>query len=141
MGSNAKDPASLLLVYIAALAAGVVLVFVKIAYSFFPLFNVLDAIVFGGIGVFFGGWRRGMWWLKGFLLAAPCLVVSWRSLMDLSPTEVEAGAALGWTVSAVLVPAAAIIGAWLGTRWVYARRRTHAERERGAGVGDRTPTS
>lgn len=141
MGSNDRSLVLLLLAYLAALGAGVVLVFVKIAYSFFPLFNVLDAIVFGTVGILFGTWRKGMWWLKGFLLAAPCLVVSWRSLLDLSPTEVQAGAALGWAVSAVLVPAAAIIGAWLGARWAYAHRRAQPAGAGDAGVEDRMPPS
>jgi hypothetical protein len=104
------------LAYLAALGAGVGLALVKVLYSFFPLFNVTDAVVFGGVGMLLGRGGRGIWWLRAVLLPIPGLVLSVLFSARLGLSQLRAGIGVGWLVSAAVVPAAAIAGAYLGAR-------------------------
>jgi hypothetical protein len=112
--SRSRAGAQAVPAYLAALAAGVVLAVVKLVYSFLPLFNVLDVVAFGGVGMLLGRWRRGTWWLRGILLAIPALVLSLLFCARLGSYQLRAGIGVGWAVSAVVVPLAALVGAYLG---------------------------
>ena len=99
-----------------SLAVGLLLVPLKLIYSFFPLFNLVDIAVFGLIGRYFGKRWPTEWWTTALLLSLPSLgFVAWV-LRNLSVSDLLAGVGTGWAVSALLVPVAAIGGAYIGRR-------------------------
>jgi hypothetical protein len=102
--------------YLLALGTGIVLASVKAVYSLLPLFNVLDVIVFGGVGVLFGRWRRGAWWLRCVFLGVPAVALSLLFCARLGPSQLKLGVGVGWAVSAILVPVAVLAGAYVGFR-------------------------
>jgi hypothetical protein len=99
-----------------SLAVGVLLVPLKFIYSFFPLFNLVDIALFGLVGRYFGKRWPTAWWTTALLLSLPSLgLVAWI-LRNLSVSDLLAGVGTGWAASGLLVPVAAIGGAYVGQR-------------------------
>ena len=112
-----------------SLAVGLLLVPLKFIYSWFPLFNLVDIAVFGLIGRYFGKRWPTAWWTTALLLSLPSLgLVAWI-LRNLSVSNLLAGVGTGWAVSALLVPVAAVGGAYIG------RRRARLDAAAGSATG------
>ncbi len=102
--------------YAIAFGVGLLLVPLKLIYSFFPLFNLVDIAVFGLTGRYFGKRWPAAWWITALLLSLPALSLVALILQNLSLAELLAGVGTGWAVSALLVPGAALGGAYIGRR-------------------------
>jgi hypothetical protein len=112
--------------YSSALGIGAFLAPVKVLYSFLPGFNILDVLVFGGAAALLGRLTPGRWWVGPILLVAPSIVVIAAILRRLGTEDLRAGIGTGWLLSFVLVPGAAITGAYMRRRAIL-RRATEGE--------------
>ena len=99
-----------------ALGTGVLLAPIKLIYSFFPLFNLIDLAVFGLTGRYFGKRWPTAWWSTSLLLSLPALALVGAILRNLGRAELLAGVGTGWAISVLLVPGAALGGAYVGRR-------------------------
>lgn len=95
---------------------GVVLAFVKLVYSFFPLFNVIDLLVFG-VGAFLLVRRFAVsFFVAALILSLPATAMSLYFVSGLGMERISSGVGTGWLVSAIAIPISALIGSWFGAR-------------------------
>ena len=106
-----------------AFLIGIGLAFAKLVLGFFPLFNIDDIIVFGGAAYLFTQRKPGPWWGIALLLVIPSLILVARFLANLGTSSLQEGIGVGWFLSAVLIPTAALLGAYVG------RRRSNAVKQ------------
>lgn len=99
-----------------ALSVGLLLVPLKMIYSFLPLFNLVDIAVFGLTGRYFGKRWPAAWWVTALLLSLPALGLVTLILQNLRVSDLLAGVGTGWAVSALLIPVVAVGGAYIGRR-------------------------
>jgi len=99
-----------------AFLIGIGLAFAKLVLGFFPLFNIDDIIVFGGAAYLFTQRKPGPWWGIALLLVIPSLILIARFLANLGMSSLQEGIGVGWFLSAVLIPSAALLGAYFGRR-------------------------
>ena len=93
------------------LGLGLLLAPFKLLYSFFPLFNVLDLIVFAIAGLAVG--RRGAHWaLAALLVSVPSMALASYFLVRLGPDQLRHGIGVGWLISLAAMPAAALVGSY-----------------------------
>lgn len=102
--------------YVIAFVVGLLLVPLKFIYSFFPLFNLIDIVVFGLVGLRFGKRWATAWWITALLLSLPALGLVALILRNLSIADLTAGVGTGWALSVLLLPGAALGGAYMGRR-------------------------
>jgi predicted membrane channel-forming protein YqfA (hemolysin III family) len=82
---------------------------IKLFYSFFPLFNVLDVLVFSLLG-----WLSRSPTCTGVAgLSLPPLLLLAYSRSGLGWISLQQGIGMGWVLSALLVPLAAGVGLYL----------------------------
>lgn len=86
---------------------------VKLVYSFFPLFNVLDVLVFSLLGWVLGRLARPPMLIGVAVLSLPTLLLIAYFLSGLGWTSLQQGIGTGWVLSALLVPLAAGVGLFL----------------------------
>lgn len=106
----------------------------KLFYSFFPLFVVLDVLVFSLLGRLLGRLTRSPIWIGVAGLSLPPLLLIAYFLSRLGWTSLQQGIGMGWILSALLVPLAAGVGLYLSRGTVRVRttgRRGRCTRTRG----------
>lgn len=104
-----------------ALIIGLLLVPVRLVVSFFPLFNVAEVILFGGVCLLLARVFKAKTWVWGLLVAGPTCVLVVRILNRLGFESLSHGIGTGHALSLVLIPLAACLGAIWGVR--LARKR------------------
>lgn len=113
------------LLWVLAFVIGLFLVPVHRVTFFFPLMNVTEVILFGGVCLLFA-WRfRSKSWVWALLVAAPVWLDVLRMVRRLGFERMSHGIGTGHALSLVLIPLAACLGALLGRR--LARRRSLGE--------------
>jgi hypothetical protein len=104
-------------------AVGIAAAFLRMVYIFFPMFNLLDLVVFGVAGYGVGRTRPKRRWLSFALIILPALAFIGFVLVNLGPQKVAEGVGIGHAYAAVLIPAATGIGLLVsgrgngGLRW------------------------
>lgn len=101
--------------HLAAIGLGLVAAPLKVIYSFFPLFNLVDVGSFLAIGFLFGRWSGRNRWTWAVALALPTVLISGYFAVRVGASLLE-GVGLGWALSVVLVPASAVAGLYTGVR-------------------------
>lgn len=101
--------------YLVAISLGLVAVPLKLIYSFFPLFNLVDVGLFLGIGLIFGRWSGRNRWTLAVALALPTVLISGYFAVRVGASLLE-GVGLGWALSVILVPSSAVGGLYAGVR-------------------------
>lgn len=89
----------------------------KLLYSFFPLFNLWDVLLFALLGWSLG--RRSEspgWLLVGLALGLPAALLSAYFVAQLGFPNLWQGIGTGWLLSVLLIPLAAAAGTILGRR-------------------------
>ena len=109
-----------------ALLVGLAVAASKIVYSFFPLFNLTDVIVFGAIGAVLGYVARSSSLLTSLGLALPAMVLSGYFVARLGGENVMSGVGTGWLVSMIVIPISAIAGVFLGSLAANSAAQKHA---------------
>lgn len=95
---------------------GLLLAPLKLIYSFFPFFNILDIVIFLGIGYVLGGKVSEDRWQWGLLLAFPAFALSAFFVTRLGIDSIVSGVGTGWAISSVLLPGASCVGIALGAK-------------------------
>ncbi len=113
-----RDGSSLALILLLGLAAAGA----KLVYSFFPLFNLWDALFFTLVGWSLGRHTGLPVWLMGISLALPAVLLSAFFVARLGAANLWQGVGPGWALSVLLIPLAACFGAVLGRRSVLQRQ-------------------
>lgn len=98
-----------------AVVTGLLLAPLKVILSFFPLFNLVDVVLFLAAGVIFGRWSGRRRWALGVALSLPAALVSGYFVVRVGAGLLE-GVGLGWALSVVLVPVSALVGVHVGAR-------------------------
>ena len=88
----------------------------KLVWLFFNFFNLLDLIIFLGIGYALGGRVAGGRWLWGLLLALPAFALDSYFVARLGYSQIFTGIGTGYVVSLVVIPFAACVGIALGAK-------------------------
>jgi hypothetical protein len=88
----------------------------KIVWLFFNFLNILDLVIFLGIGYALGGKVAGGRWLWGLLLALPAFALDSFFVARLGYSKIITGIGTGYAVSLVLIPLAACVGIALGAK-------------------------
>jgi hypothetical protein len=102
--------------YVMAFCLGIGALILKVLYSFFPLANVIDAVLFAVLGGVVGRWHPGRRWALAAVVSAPALLlVGYILVVGLDLDQLRQGIGTGWLLSAVIIPATAIAGAWIST--------------------------
>lgn len=92
------------------LLLGMILGLLKLLYSFLPLFNILDVVVFGLVGGLVARRYGSPAYLPLLAAILPAMMVTSWALFNLSWSELLDGIGTGWLLSALLIPSSAIIG-------------------------------
>ena len=117
---------SQLLLWICALVTGLLLVPVRLIVMFFPLFNVTEVLLFGGLCFLLAITFKAKSWVWALLVAAPVCLQVLLILMRLSFENLSQGVGTGHARSLFLIPLAACLGALLGTKFIRSRHaKTH----------------
>lgn len=95
-----------------AIGVGVFGAMLKVIYSFLPLFNVLDVVVFGMFGAALGRGAGRASIPRALWMSAPAMLLCAYFLARLGPANVAAGVGTGWLLSLFLIPAASCAGAY-----------------------------
>lgn len=95
---------------------GAILGLLKLVYSFLPLFNLIDVIIFGLTGGFIRHRYRSGYYLRIVLAVLPPLIITGWILSNLGLDDVASGVGTGWAASALLIPSSAVVGKLLGAR-------------------------
>jgi hypothetical protein len=102
--------------YVLAFCLGIAALVLKVPYSFFPLANVFDAVLFAVLGGVFGRWHPERRWALAVVVSVPALLlVGYILVVHLNVEQLRQGIGIGWLLSAVVIPTAAIAGAWIST--------------------------
>jgi hypothetical protein len=102
--------------YLLAIGLGIGALILKVLYSFFPLANVIDAILFAALGGVLGRWHPERRFTLAVVASVPALLlVGYILVVGLDPAQLRQGIGAGWLLSAALIPTAAIAGAWVST--------------------------
>ena len=88
----------------------------KTVWLFFNFFNILDLVIFLGIGYALGGKVEGGRWLWGLLLALPAFALDSYFVARLGYSNIVTGIGTGYAISLVLTPLAACVGIALGAK-------------------------
>ena len=109
------------LLWLAALLVGLLLVPVRLILAFFPLFNVTEVLLFGGLCLALAWVFKAKSWLWALLVAGPVWLSVLRIVLRLGVERLSHGIGTGHALSLVAIPLAACLGALLGRK--LARRR------------------
>jgi hypothetical protein len=102
--------------YVLALCLGIGALVLKVLYSFFPLANVIDAVLFAVLGGVVGRWHPERRWALAVVASTPALLlIGYILVVGLDVEQLRQGIGIGWLLSAVVIPTAAIAGAWIST--------------------------
>lgn len=99
-----------------ALAVGIVAAVLRLGYVVFPLFNVVDAVLFGAAGYGVGRTRPGSRWASFILVVLPALAFVAFVLIVVGPTKPHEGVGVGHLYAVVVIPVAAGLGFWAAGR-------------------------
>lgn len=96
---------------------GILFSLIKLAYTFFAFFYVLDVILFILVGSFIQ--RRYVLRKKERILFAvlPSMVLILFFLYKLGMENIYSGAGAGWLISFFLIPFSALLGSYLQSRF------------------------
>lgn len=94
---------------------GFLLGLLKMLYSFFPLFNITDVIVFGLAGYTIGRLYFSKLYHRLLPAILPSLILTGWILFNLSLDELNQGTGSGWLISFIVIPASAMVGKILGS--------------------------
>ncbi len=97
-----------------ACIAGLILVPIKLLYTFLPIANVVDAVVFFVVGLVLGR-RRERPHIAALCLSIPSFLLCLYFAVRVGPTALGARVGVGWLISMVVIPGATFLG-------VYAKR-------------------
>lgn len=98
---------------VTAVLVGVLAAAVKLVYSFLPLANLLDVLVFGFLGATVGRGDGNTPAARAMWVSVPAVVLCGYFVGRLGLTNVLGGVGTGWLLSIVLIPGAALTGAHL----------------------------
>jgi hypothetical protein len=102
--------------YVLAFCFGIGALVLKVLYSFFPLANVIDAVLFAVLGGVAGRWRPERRWTLAVVVSMPALLlVGYIFVVGLDVEQLRQGIGIGWLLSVIVIPTAAIAGAWIST--------------------------
>ncbi len=107
------------------LAIGIMLAIVKIIYSFFDFYNVLDLLVFCGAGYAIGLKVWNNRWIWGLWLSFPAQLLCLLFTINLGYTAIINGTGTAYAVSLILMPAAACIGIAIHARRMPGKSSIH----------------
>lgn len=115
------------LLWILALIIGLLLVPVRLIVAFFPLFNVTELILFGGVCLLLAWTFRATSWVWALLVAGPSCLLVLRMLRLLGFDNLSRGIGTGHVLSLILIPLAACLGAIWGVKLVRKRSSFSAD--------------
>jgi hypothetical protein len=95
-----------------AIGLGLLLAPVKLLYSFFPFFNVVDLAAFGLLGAALAR-RSDRWALTAILISLPSVILAAYFVTRLGLGQLRQGIGIGWLISLFAMPMAALLGAYL----------------------------
>lgn len=96
---------------------GILLGVLKLAWSFFPLFNLLDVLVFGAIGAFISRRYESGRTLRLIFAVIPSLILIAAIIINLGFNKVLEGIGIGWALSLVLIPVSAFLGSYFQNKF------------------------
>lgn len=99
-----------------ALAVGIVAAVLRLVAAFFPFSVAVDLLLFGLLGALFAYIRPAHYWHWAILLSLPALLLAVLFLIRIGSAIAE-GVGLYWLFSLVLIPGAALLGGYLGSRY------------------------
>lgn len=91
---------------LAAIAIGLAVVPVKLIYSFFPLFNLIDVLLFAALGWLWGRRSASADVIQTLQFSAPAMVLCTFFLIRLGAANLMRGVGVGWFISLVIIPLA-----------------------------------
>ena len=107
--------------WICALITGLLLVPVRLVVAFFPLFNITEVLLFGGICFLLTIAFKAESWVWALLVAAPSCWLVFKIVRRLGFEQISEGVGTGHALSLLLIPLAACLGAFIGQRFVTKR--------------------
>jgi hypothetical protein len=103
------------------LITGLVLCIVKIIYSFFDPYNVLDFIFFFMAGFVISRKLAPLCWAWGLVLATPAFLLCSFFVVNNGFASVMQGIGTSYAISLVIIPLAACIGILTGSKFKKAK--------------------
>lgn len=113
--------------FVLSLLLGLAAAIARMVYFFFPIFNVLDVIVFGSIATALAYHRPHRWWLWVSASIAPVIALLSLILSQSTIDGLRQGIGTGHLLSAVLIPVAAVVAGALAAR-IASRRSGRSSR-------------
>lgn len=92
---------------------GIFLGVLKLAWSFFPFFNLVDMLVFGSIGAFISRRYESGKMLRLLFSVLPSLILISAIIINLGLNKVLEGIGIGWALSLIIIPGSAFLGSYL----------------------------
>ena len=101
-----------------ALIVGVLAALLRLMAAFFPFSVAVDILLFGLLGALLAYIRPAGYWHWAVLLSLPAFLFAVFFLIKTGSGIVE-GVGLYWLFSLVLIPGAALMGGYLGSRYSH----------------------
>jgi peptidoglycan/LPS O-acetylase OafA/YrhL len=98
------------------LAFGLMLAMIKLFYSFFDFYNILDVVVFLAAGIILGGKVPSKRWVLVLLLALPAFTLCLLFVLRLGYSSIVNGVGTSFAVSLILIPVATSIGVFINAK-------------------------
>ena len=98
------------------LAIGLLLALVKLIYSFFDFYNVLDIVVFLIAGFIFGGKVPPNQWPLGLLLTLPTIALCLFFVINLGYASIAKGVGTAYAIAIIVIPLATGIGLFVNAK-------------------------
>ena len=95
---------------------GLAIALLRIILIFFPLFNIIDVVLFGGLGYTLGKRVFSGKWTWGLLLSLPSVAMSLYIVLNIGLSSIMEGTGTGHLIALVIMPLSACIGIFYGAK-------------------------
>ena len=95
---------------------GLAIALLRIILTFFPLFNIIDVFLFGGLGYALSKQVFNGKWTWGLLLSLPSVVISLHFVLNVGLSSIMEGIGTGHLIALVIMPLCACIGIFYGDK-------------------------
>jgi hypothetical protein len=99
--------------FFACLGIGVALALFKVVYSFFPVFLLIDAVVFIIAGGLAAARKPKKFWLWSLAIAAPSVLLNLLFLLRAGIENLQQGIGIGFVWSVPVILAASLVSGWV----------------------------
>ena len=99
------------------ISIGLAIALLRIILIFFPLFNIIDVVLFGGLGYTLGKRVFSGKWTWGLSLSLPSVAISLHFVLNIiGLSSIMEGIGTGHLIAVVIMPLSACIGIFYGAK-------------------------